>query len=155
MTAALADIINWRALGLVVVLVAAVLLAAWLLQKKGGFARKKADKTLRYRASVLNAASCRGLLGKPTQADALAYTLESAPAGGWYLHFTGHPATGQTLDTLFLLQFEDDAPAVFSLSFVREAFGMREPVIPKALLDEFFKQKLGAQPLGRANGNSP
>lgn len=140
-------VVSLRTLGLVVLLVAAVLAIAWLYQKNARARRKKPGQHLRYRATPYNAATCRGLLGKHSDEDIFAYELENAPAGGWYLHLTRHNPTGQVLDTWFQLQFEDDAPAVFSLTFVREAFGMREPVMGEDLLDAFFAQKLAAQRL--------
>lgn len=143
-TGAISGLVSLRAVGLAAVLVAAVLAVAWLYQKNAGRRRKKPGQCLWYRAPVYNAATCRGLLGKNPAADIFAYGLEAAPSGGWYLHFTAHNPTGQPLDTLFLLQFEEDAPAVFSLAFVREAFGMREPIIKEELLDAFFAQKLAA-----------
>lgn len=140
-------VLNLGSLGLVVLLVAAVLAIAWLYQRHAKARRKKPGQYLRYQASVYNSATCRGLLGKPAPQDTFTYELENAPAGGWYIHFTRHNPTNQQLDTWFQLQFEDDAPAVFSLTFVREAFGMREPVMGESLLDEFFSQKLAAKRL--------
>jgi hypothetical protein len=100
-----------------------------------------------YTVPGRTAAECRGLLGRPAENDMFAYTLVAAPSGGWYFRFTRHRPTGQTLDTLFLLQFTDENPASFCLRFAREAFGMREPVIGEGLLDSFFAAKLGARRL--------
>ena len=141
--------INWQGLLVAVPLVAVLLLLFYLYQRANKKRPPKPGMLLRYEVADKNAAACRGRLGQPEEDDIFRYTLESAPAGGWYIHFTGHRPTQQQLDTLYLLQFEDDMPAVFSLKFVREAFGMKEPIIGEALLDDFFAQKLAAKRLPR------
>lgn len=151
------DILNWQGLALAVPLVAAVLFAGWWFGRRGKNRPPKPGQLLRYSVPGKTAAACRGLLGKHGPDDLFDYTLEGAASGGWYIHFTRHSPTGQMLDTLFLLQFEDEDPAVFSLRFKREAFGMREPVMGEDLLDDFFKAKLGAErlpwmPGGAKNG---
>ncbi len=139
------SVLNWRGLLMAVPLVALVLLMAWLFARGSKKRRQKPGQRMRYTVPGKTAAACRGLLGDNPGSDLFAYTLEAAQNGGWYLRFTRHNPTGQPLDTLFLLQFEGDTPAVMNLSFVREAFGMREPIIGEALLDAFFENKVGAQ----------
>ncbi len=138
------DIISLRGLALAVPLVAGVLLFGWWYARSQRAKKRKPGMFLEYEAPGKNAAACRGILRKPAPGDVFAYSMETTSGGGWRLHFTGHNPTGQLLDTLYLLQFEDDDPARFSLTFMREAFGMREPIITEALLDAFFAQKLGA-----------
>ncbi|NLW79945.1 MAG: hypothetical protein GXY32_11145 [Ruminococcaceae bacterium] len=144
LAAALGDVINLPGLLLAVPLVAVVLLAAWLIPRRRKKRRAKPGQFLVYAVPGKTAAQCRQLLATPLPDDLFAYSLESAKPGASYLHFTRHLPTQQPLDTLFLLQFEADFDARFSLRFVREAFGMREPIIPEDLLDAFFAQKLGA-----------
>lgn len=139
------SVLNLQGLFIAIPLVALVLLFAWLFARKKRTRRKKPGQLLEYTVPGKTAAACRGLLGENPASDLFSYTLEGAKSGGWYIHFTRHNATEQPLDTVFLLQFEGDSPALLSLSFVREAFGMREPIIGEALLDEFFAAKLGAE----------
>lgn len=143
--AALSSAIDLRGLTLVLPLVALVLLLGWLWARSRKARAQKPGQHLAYTVPGRTAAECRGLLGGPADDDIFEYALETARGGGWYIHFTLHRPTAQPLDTLFLLQFEGDDPAFFSLTFVREAFGMREPVIGEPLLDAFFAQKLGAR----------
>lgn len=139
------NVINLRGALMVLPIVAFVLLVGWVVQKSNKKKRQKPGQYLQYIVPGRTAAECRGLLGKPGADDMFDYTLEAAQSGGWYIHFTRHRVTQQPLDTVFLLQFEGDVPAALSASFVREAFGMKEPVIGEALLDDFFAQRLGAQ----------
>lgn len=141
------QILNLRGLMIALPLVVFVLVIGWWYATHQKKRRQKPGQYLRYHVPTLTAASCRGLLGQPQSSDLFAYTLQSAAGGGWYITFTQHTATQQPLDTVFLLQFENEAPAEFSLTFTREAFGMREPVISEDLLDSFFSSKLGAQRL--------
>ncbi|MDL2294552.1 hypothetical protein LJC60_07980 [Ruminococcaceae bacterium OttesenSCG-928-D13] len=141
------NVLNLQGLLLAIPLVALVLLGGWWFGRRGKKRPPKPGQYLRYQAPGKTAAACRGLLGKPEAADLFGYALEGAASGGWYIHFTRHNPTEQLLDTLFLLQFEDEDPAVFSLRFKREAFGMKEPVIGEDLLDSFFAEKLGAERL--------
>lgn len=133
----------------------AVIFIGWWLSRRTVKWRQKPGQLLRYTVPGKTAAACRGLLGKPAPQDIFGYSLESAASGGWYIHFTKHNPTGQQLDTLYLLQFEDDDPALLVLRFAREAFGMKEPVFAEALLDEFFAQKLGARRLPAQSGEKP
>lgn len=139
--------LNLQGLFIALPLVAMVLALGWWYARSQRKRRSRPGQSLRYRVPTLTAASCRGLLSHPAPEDIFSYTLEGAPSGGWYLTFTLHNPTGQPLSTLFLLQFEAEAPAILSLRFVREAFGMTEPVISEALLDQFFAEKMGAQRL--------
>lgn len=146
------NVINPGNVVLAVVLVAAVLLAARLWTKRRGQQGGKARRwELYYEAPGKTSAECRRLLGARSADDVMAYELEGAQSGGWYIHFVRHNATNQMLDTLFLIQFEAELPARFSLRFVREAFGMREPVTPPELLDAFFGGKLGARRIQRTD----
>lgn len=151
---ALSRVINLQGLLIAVPLVILVLLFVRLYTKKKRSVRQKPGQYLEYTVPGRTAAECRGLLGQPQPSDLFSYSLQSAPGGGWYLHFTLHNPTAQPLDTLFLLQFTAEEPAGFCLQFVREAFGMREPVIGEGLLDDFFSQKLGALRQA-AGGNAP
>ncbi|MDL2254609.1 hypothetical protein LJC49_11215, partial [Ruminococcaceae bacterium OttesenSCG-928-I18] len=144
----LTSVLNVRLLGVVLFLVAMVLLLGYLNEKNRREKKKRPGQLLQYTVPGQTAASVRGILGSPSPADDFSYVLEPAKNGGEYLHLTGHKPTGQVLDTLFLLRFEGDTPAQFSLRFVREAFGQREPIVPEALLDEFFKKKLSAHRSG-------
>lgn len=141
------SVIDWRGALLALPLVGLVLLFAWLYFRNQKGKKKKTGQYMRFQSSAFTAAGCRGLLGKRSEDDLFTYKLETAPTGGWYLTLTGHKATGQPLETVFLLQFEDESPAIFSLKFVREAFGMREPVVGEDLLCEFFLKKLSARPI--------
>lgn len=142
--AAAAPVISLQGLFIAIPLVAIVLLVARVYTKNAKKRRQKPGMHLLYTVPGHTAAQCRALLGTPAPDDIFTYKLESAASGGWYIHFTLHNPTGQTLDTLYLLQFEGDDPAVLSAHFVREAFGMKEPVIGEELLNAFFAQKLGA-----------
>ncbi len=139
----LGDIISLRGLTLALPLAALALLLGWWYTRSAKKRKAKPGMHLAYTAPG-TAAACRGKLGRPADSDIFAYGIEAAAPGGSYIHFTCHKPTGQMLDTLFLLQFTEEDPAAFTLDFVREAFGMREPVIGEALLDAFFAQKLDA-----------
>ncbi len=139
--------LNWRLMGSVLLLVGLVLLVGYLTEKNKRARTEKPGRLLRYSVPGKTAAACRGILGKPAPGDAFLYKLEATPKGGWYFQLQQHRPTGQVLETLYLLAFEDDDPVQFSLRFVREAFGQKEPIVPPALLDEFFAAKLAAVPV--------
>ncbi len=88
---------------------------------------------------------CMDLLRAKREDDLFDYTYARSEDGTFALHFTMHRATKQPVDTLYTLRLESGRQTVISLTFVREAFGYREPVFPIALLDEFFTAKLSAQ----------
>lgn len=137
-------ILNWRGLLLGVTLAGMVLLAGWFTARSKKTRRKRPGQYLLYTVPTRTAAACRDLLSHKNIYDSFAYTQQPAPDGGSYFTLTHHNPTGQTLATVFLLRFEAESPARFSLSFVRDVFGAKEPVMPEALLDEFFAQKLDA-----------
>ncbi len=140
----LGSILNLRMLLFVLVLVGLVLLVGYVTAKNKRAQQKKPGQYMRYEAVGRTAAQCMDLLEHKNIHDIFAYKLEQARGGGWYITLKLHIPTEQMLDTVFLLQFETETPARFSLRFVREAFGMREPVEPESMLDEFFAQKLDA-----------
>lgn len=125
-------------------LIVMILAGAYFVIRRRRGNRKRPGIRLLYEAPGKTSAECRALLGRRSKEDVFQYRLEEAKSGGWYLHFLRHNPTGQVLDTLFLLQFVAEMPARFSFSFVREAFGVREPIIPEDLLDIFFLKKLQA-----------
>ncbi len=140
----LGDIINLQGLIWAIPLIVFAVLMVKFLKKLKIKTRKKPGQFMRYEVKDATATECRGKLGKPQTEDIFHYKLEDAMSGGWYIHFLKHNATQQQLDTVFLIQFEEETPAVFSLRFIREAFGMKEPVIGESLLDDFFAKKLDA-----------
>lgn len=79
--------------------------------------------------------------------DLFEYTCDRQADGSFLLHFTLHRPTAQPLDTLYTLRLDPGRSTVITLTFVREAFGYREPVFPKELLDAFLKAKLDAVPM--------
>lgn len=89
---------------------------------------------------------CFDRLRAQSEADLFVYTCERQPDGAFLLHFTLHRPTSQPLDTVFLLRLDPGRKTVVTLSFVREAFGYREPVFPQEMLDEFLAAKLDAAP---------
>lgn len=141
----LAGVLNLRLIGTVLLLVGLVFLAGWLMEKNKKARRQKPGMLLEYTAPGQTAAGCRSLLMAPGEHDVLRYLLEADKGGGWFFHLQEHRPSQQPLDTVYRLSFTAEEPAAFQLQFVREAFGQREPIIPEALLDEFFAQKLGAQ----------
>ena len=48
--------------------------------------------------------------------------------------------------TLYALRLDAGRQTVVTLHFLREAFGYRQPVFPKELLDAFLAKKLAAAP---------
>ncbi len=141
------DVINLQGLVWAIPLIILAVLMGKFFKKLKIKKRKKPGQFMRYEVKDSTATACRGKLGVPQTEDIFHYKLEDAMSGGWYIHFLKHNATQQQLDTVFLIQFEEENPAVFSLRFVREAFGMKEPVIGESLLDDFFAKKLGASRL--------
>ncbi len=101
--------------------------------------------TLEYR-TPLALDECLDRLRQKSGDDLFAYTCEREPDGGFLLHFTLHRPTSQPLDTMYRLRLEAGRSTVVTLSFLREAFGYREPVFPQAMLDEFLAAKLKAAP---------
>lgn len=144
LAAGLGGVLNWSGLLLAIPMVALVILAAWLIGRRGKKARKKPGMQMEYAVPGCSAAACRDILAARGDDDLFAYELEPAKTGGYYLHLSMHRPTQQPLDTLFQMQFGLESEARFTLEFVREAFGVREPIVPEALLDDFFAQKLGA-----------
>lgn len=135
---------NWRMLLLALVLIALVYVMAAVIRRKQKNARKKPWQYSVYKTYQYSQAQCVRLLRENAQKDIFTYTLETASRGGWYINFKEYRATRQMMDTVYLLQMEEDAPATFTISFVREAFGMREPLPPLEMVDLFFYRKLGA-----------
>ncbi len=139
-------ILNLSALFIVVPLVLGILLFGKYFASRTKKRPQKQGTLLTYEVQGRTATECRGILSAPDDADIFAYTLQTSEQAS-YLHITQHRPTSQPLDSLYTLSFEQERPAVFSLKFVREAFGMREPIINSALMDDFFAQKLNAHPL--------
>ena len=99
--------------------------------------------TLEYRTE-LPLDDCIDALRTRTPEDLFDYTCDRQADGSFRLHFTLHRPTAQPVDTLYSLRLDPGRGTVITLTFVREAFGYREPVFPKELLDAFLKAKLGA-----------
>ena len=137
--------------------VSALLLAAalgliWAALRRQEQKRRRAPGpagVLEYR-TALPLDDCFDRLRTHEEADLFAYTCERQPDGAFVLHFTLHRPTNQPLDTVFLLRLDPGRKTVVTLSFVREAFGYREPVFPQEMLDEFLAAKLDAAPTGPA-----
>lgn len=135
--------------------VSALLLAAalgliWAALRRQEQRRKDAPGpagTLEYRTG-LPLDECFDRLRARREEDLFDYTCERQPDGAFVLHFTLHRPTSQPLDTVFLLRLDPGRKTVVTLSFVREAFGYREPVFPQEMLDEFLLAKLDARPAG-------
>ena len=70
------------------------------------------------------------------------------------MHFTLHKPTGQPVDTLYALRLDAGRQTVVTLHFLREAFGYRQPVFPKELLDAFLFKKLAAAPKAPPEGGA-
>lgn len=120
-----------------------VLLLAYLLQKNKATSNKSTKIYRVYQSQTYTAAQCQDFLKNTNIHDTFAYTLTPSPKGT-EICFTHYNPTQQIMATTFLLCFQQQQPAVFSLTFLREAFGNPEPVVPPALLDAFFSQKLSA-----------
>lgn len=134
-----------RTLLLVSGLCALLIVAAYSLQKGKRARTKKPGQFTRYISPKYSAQQCRDFLSHKNIHDLFEYTIES-DGGREYILFTKYLPTQQIVETVFLLEYEQQEPAVFTLRFVREAFGYREPVFPPAFLDEFFYKKLEAVP---------
>ncbi len=134
-----------RLLLAVLLLVGLVFATGWLMEKNKKARRQKPGMQMDYTAPGRTATDCRGLLLTPAQEDVFRYSF-TQHGDGWLFHLQEHRPSQQVLDTLYQLVFYAEQPAAFSVQFVREAFGQREPIVPKELLDQFFEQKLGAQP---------
>ena len=89
---------------------------------------------------------CLDALADHTDQDEFEYDCARQPDGSFLLHFTLHKPTGQPVDTLFALRLDAGKQTVVALHFLREAFGYREPVFPRELLDAFLFKKLAAAP---------
>lgn len=126
------------------VIVVAVILYAFFVNRARRKNKNKPGMSMRYETAAHTAAECRDLLADRRGEDAFNLRLDPME-GGWKLHFLRHNPTEQLLDTVYRLVFEDGSPTRFTLTFVSEAFGMREPVIPEDMLDAFFAEKLGAK----------
>lgn len=100
---------------------------------------------LEYR-TALAFDECLDALAARADDDEFAYTCTRQPDGSFLLHFTLHKPTGQPVDTLYSLRLDAGRQTVVTLCFLREAFGYREPVFPRALLDSFLAKKLAAVP---------
>ena len=75
---------------------------------------------------------CFDRLDRHSPDDEFAYECRRENDGGFLLHLTLHQPTQQPLDTLY------------TLIFIREAFGYKEPLFPQEMLDKFMQQKLEA-----------
>ncbi len=142
----ISSLFDWQFLMAAMLLIGVLFLFVHLGKKNKNRGKKGKRQTLYYTIPDKNAAACRALLLQENEQDLFRYTLETTAQGGYYFHLKEHRASGQVLDTLYLLTFDADEPAGLCLRFVREAFGQREPIISSDLLHEFFLQKLGAHP---------
>ncbi len=88
---------------------------------------------------------CMDALRMHSEEDTFEYTCIRQTAGSFDLHFTLHRATRQPVDTLYSMQLDAGRQTIITLTFLREAFGYKEPVFPVALLDDFFAKKLAAK----------
>ena len=87
---------------------------------------------------------CIDFLAHKNVNDLFDYTCQRQPNGVFLLHLTLHRPTRQPVDTLFYLRLDPGSQTVVTLSFVREAFGEKQPVFPQEVLDAFMQQKLDA-----------
>ena len=131
------------------VLVAAAAVLCWKLAKQLEAKRQKkapdGDGCLEYRTS-LAFDECLDALAVHTDQDEFEYDCARQPDGSFLLHFTLHKPTGQPVDTLYALRLDAGRQTVVTLHFLREAFGYREPVFPRQVLDAFLAKKLNAAP---------
>ena len=131
------------------VLIAAAAVLCWKLAKQLEAKRRKkgpgGEGCLEYRTS-LAFDECLDALAARTAQDEFEYECARQPDGSFLLHFTLHKPTGQPVDTLYSLRLDAGRQTVVTLCFLREAFGYREPVFPRALLDSFLAKKLAAVP---------
>ena len=132
-----------------VLLIAAAAVLCWRMAKQlEAKRRKKAagdEGCLEYR-TALAFDECLDALAARTDQDEFEYDCARQPDGSFLLHFTLHKPTGQPVDTLFALRLDAGKQTVVTLHFLREAFGYREPVFPRELLDAFLFKKLAAAP---------
>lgn len=137
-----------------VLLAAAAVVVCWRLAKRLEAKRVRkspAADCLEYR-TPLAFDECLDALAARSRADIFEYTCVRQPDGSFLLHFTRHIPTGQPVDTLFALRLDPGRQTVVTLHFLREAFGYREPVFPRELLDAFLAQKLSAAPKAPPQG---
>ena len=131
------------------VLIAAAAVLCWQMAKRLEAKRQKkaagGEGCLEYR-TALAFDQCLDALAAPADQDEFEYDCARQPDGSFLLHFTLHKPTGQPVDTLFALRLDAGRQTVVTLHFLREAFGYRQPVFPKELLDAFLLKKLGASP---------
>ncbi len=131
------------------VLVAAVLaFTFYLLYRQAAQRRTAAGPagTLEYRTQH-PVDVCMDYLAHKNVNDLFDYTCQRQADGSFLLHFTLHRETQQPVDTLYALRLDAGRQTVVTLSFLREAFGYKEPVFPPELLDAFLAQKLDAHPM--------
>lgn len=131
------------------VLIAAAAVLCWKLAKQLEAKRRKKEPggegCLEYRTS-LAFDECLDALAARTAQDEFEYECARQPDGSFLLHFTLHKPTGQPVDTLYALRLDAGKQTVVTLHFLREAFGYREPVFPREVLDAFLAKKLNAAP---------
>lgn len=131
------------------VLIAAAAVLCWKLAKQLESKRQKkaagGEECLEYRTD-LAFDECLDALAAHTPEDEFEYDCARQPDGSFLLHFTLHKPTGQPVDTLYALRLDAGRQTVVTLHFLREAFGYRQPVFPKELLDAFLAKKLAAAP---------
>ena len=118
------------------------------LETKRADRARGGDGCLEYR-TCLAFDECLDALERHREQDEFEYTCARQPDGSFLLHFTLHKPTGQPVDTLYALRLDAGKQTVVTVHFLREAFGYRQPVFPKALLDAFLAQKLNAAPRRR------
>ncbi len=118
-----------------------LVLLAYALQKNKKVQLKNPKYFTQYRTTKYTAGQCRDILQNKNIHDTFAYTIAEG-SKGTEITFTNYYPTNQIMETVFLLEVKNQQPAEISLTFLREAFGSRKPVIPQELLDDFFAAKL-------------
>ncbi len=138
-------------------LIAAAAVLCWRMAKQLEAKRRKKEagggECLEYRTS-LAFDECLDALAERSGQDEFEYDCARQPDGSFLLHFTLHKPTGQPVDTLFALRLDAGRQTVVTLHFLREAFGYRQPVFPKELLDAFLLKKLAAAPKAPPEGGA-
>lgn len=138
-------------------LIAAAAVLCWRMAKQLEAKRRKKEagggECLEYRTS-LAFDECLDALAERTGQDEFEYDCARQPDGSFLLHLTLHKPTGQPVDTLFALRLDAGRQTVVTLHFLREAFGYRQPVFPKELLDAFLLKKLAAAPKAPPEGGA-
>lgn len=138
-------------------LIAAAAVLCWRMAKQLEAKRRKKEagggECLEYRTS-LAFDECLDALAERNGQDEFEYDCARQPDGSFLLHFTLHKPTGQPVDTLFALRLDAGRQTVVTLHFLREAFGYRQPVFPKELLDAFLLKKLAAAPKAPPEGGA-